>query len=241
MIVKILCLVLVLAITWVWLNRGFFNAFIHMLCTIAAGAIAFAFWEPFAYLIMGFSPDSGFLSFLAYIAWGAALLVPFALALIVLRFATDAFLKNKVSPIGAVDYLGGAICGGITAMITVGMLFIGYGFMPGSGGVRPVDYSAESAGIGSLRRAGGLWIPAEKFTAAFYGQLSTTSLSTGEPLEPPEVPWRQRCRRSAWPAWWRGCCAGRRSSRALLARWCPPWPAEHRGRAAQFAQASAAR
>ena len=42
MIVKILCLVLVLAITWVWLNRGFFNAFIHMLCTIAAGAIAFA-------------------------------------------------------------------------------------------------------------------------------------------------------------------------------------------------------
>ena len=90
MIIKIGSLVLVLAITWVWLNRGFFNAFVHMLCTIAAGAIAFAFWEPLAYLIMGLSPDKGFLTFLGYIAWGTGLILPFAVSLIVLRFATDA-------------------------------------------------------------------------------------------------------------------------------------------------------
>jgi hypothetical protein len=182
MIVKIFCLVMILAITWVWLNRGFFSAFVHMLCTIAAGAIAFAFWEPLAYLIMGLSPEKGFLTFLDYIAWGAALLLPFGLSLIVLRFITDAMLKTKVSPLSAVDYAGGAICGGVSAMITVGVLFIGYGFMPGAGSVRPVDYSTESAGIGSLRRAGGLWIPAEKFTAGLYGQLSNTSLRTGTPL-----------------------------------------------------------
>lgn len=182
MIIKVLCLILLLGMTWVWLNRGFFNALIHMLCTVVAGAIAFAVWEPLAYLIMSVSPDKGILTFLGYVAWGAGLLVPFAVSLLALRFLTDSVVRTKVSPIGVVDYLGGGICGAVAATITVGIFFIGYGFLPGSGKVKPIYYSTSSDGIGSLKRSGGLWIPAEKFTAALYGHLSTTSLRTGEPL-----------------------------------------------------------
>ncbi len=182
MIVKIVCMVLLLAITWIWLNRGFFNALIHMLCTPAAGAIAFAFWGPIAYLILGASPEKGFLSFLGYIAWGAGLILPFAVSLLALRYVTDTAIKSKVSVISAVDYLGGSVCGAVSAAISVGIFFIGYGFLPGSGGLRPVDYSESGAGIGSLQRSGGLWIPAERFTATLYSTLSLTTLRTGEPL-----------------------------------------------------------
>jgi hypothetical protein len=180
MILKITCTILLLAITWVWLNRGFFNSLFHMLCTLVAGAIAFAFWEPLAYLLLDVSPDSGFLSFVGYVAWGAALLVPFGVSLILLRFLTDKLIPSKVATIGVVEYLGGGVCGAVSAAISVGVLFIGFGFLPGTGSVRPVDYSETS--IGSLERAGGLWIPAERFTAGLYGQLSLTTLRTGEPL-----------------------------------------------------------
>lgn len=182
MIPKILGLVLLLAITWIWMNRGFFNSMIHMVCTLAAGAIAFAVWEPLAHLLIGLTPNKGFLTFLAYIAWGVALLVPFAVSLVALRGLTDLIVKAKVQPMGVVDYIGGGVCGAVSATITVGILFIGYGFMPGAGGVGAIAYSENSNGIGSLKRAGGLWIPAERLTAGLYGQLSKTSLSTAEPL-----------------------------------------------------------
>lgn len=182
MIIKIVCMVLLLAITWIWLNRGFFNALIHMLCTLAAGAIAFALWEPIAYLLLGLSPAKGFLSFIGFVAWGTALILPFSVSLIVLRFLTDAAIKSKVKAIAAVEYLGGGICGAVSAAITVGVFFIGYGFLPGAGGVRPVDYAQSGAGIGSLQRSGGLWIPVEKLTASLYSTLSLTTLRTGEPL-----------------------------------------------------------
>jgi len=182
MIPKILGLVLVLAITWIWMNRGFFNSMIHMVCTIAAGAIAFAVWEPIAHILLGMTPEKGFLTFLAYIAWGVALLVPFAVSLVALRGLTDLIVKAKIQTMGVVDYIGGGVCGAVSATITVGILFIGYGFMPGAGGVRPLSYSESSNGIGSLQRTGGLWIPAERLTAGIYGQLSKTSLSTAEPL-----------------------------------------------------------
>jgi hypothetical protein len=66
-----------------------------------------------------------------------------------------------------------------------GYLVIGLGFLPlGTGfmGYRPINYTESGQASGSLERSGGLWVPVEKFTAALYGHLSRTSLSTGEPL-----------------------------------------------------------
>lgn len=185
MYMNIAALVLLLAMTWVWMNRGFFSALLHMACTIAAGAIAFAAWEPLSALLIGLAPDKGFLTILKFIAWGAGLLLPFGLALLALRFLADSIVGMNVKPLAAADYAGGGICGFISGTITVGILVIGVGYMPlGTGfmGYRPINYSQKGSGSGSLERTGGLWVKSDRITAAFYGQLSKTSLRTGRPL-----------------------------------------------------------
>lgn len=185
MYMNIAALLLLLGLTWVWMNRGFFNALVHMLCTIAAGAIAFAAWEPLALLFIGLSPEKGIGAVLEYIAWGAGLLLPFGLSLLGLRFACDSLVKTNIKAIAAAEYAGGGICGLVSGAITVGILVIALGYLPlgiGFMGYRPIAYSKSGQGSGSLQRSGGLWIPVERLTAGLYGQLSRTTLSTSRPL-----------------------------------------------------------
>lgn len=185
MYMNIAALLLLLALTWVWMNRGFFNALMHLACTIGAGVIAFAVWEPLAMLLVGMTPESGFLTILGYIAWGAGLLVPFGVSLLLLRLIADKVVASNVKPIGAVDYAGGGICGALSAALTVGIIVIGLGYFPiGTGflGYRPINYTEKGSGSGSLTRAGGLWVPVERLTAAVFGQLSETTLRSANPL-----------------------------------------------------------
>ncbi len=185
MYMNIAATLLFLALTWIWMNRGFFNALMHLLCTIGAAAIAFAVWEPLAMMLIGMTPERGFLTILGYIAWGVSLLVPFALSLLLLRLIADKAVAMNVKPISAVNYAGGGICGALAAALTVGVIVIALGYFPlGTGflGYRPVNYTQKGQGSGSLTRAGGLWIPAERFTAAVLGQLSETTLRSAHPL-----------------------------------------------------------
>jgi hypothetical protein len=185
MYMNIAALLMLLGLTWVWMNRGFFNALVHMLCTIAAGAIAFAVWEPLAMLLIALSPEKGMGAVLEYVAWGAALLLPFGISLLALRTACDSLIKTNIKAIAAAEYAGGGICGLVSGAITVGILVIAIGYLPlGTGfmGYRPIAYSKSGQGSGSLQRTGGLWIPLERLTASLYGQLSRTTLSTGSPL-----------------------------------------------------------
>ncbi|USN98428.1 MAG: hypothetical protein H6810_09650 [Phycisphaeraceae bacterium] len=185
MYMNIAALLLLLGLTYIWMTRGFFNSLMHMLCTIGAGAIAFAVWEPVATLLLSLAPNKGFLTVLAYIAWGAGLLLPFGLSLLVLRTIADKVVGSNIKAIGAVEYIGGGICGAVSASITVGIIVIGIGFLPlGTGfmGFRPINYTEKGAGSGSLVRAGGLWVPVDRLAAGLYGHLSETSLRSGEPL-----------------------------------------------------------
>ncbi|HHN77527.1 MAG TPA: hypothetical protein ENK11_02480 [Phycisphaerales bacterium] len=185
MYMNIAATLLLLALTWIWMNRGFFNALLHLLCTIGAAAIAFAFWEPLAMLLIGMAPERGFMAILGYIAWGVSLLVPFGVSLLLLRLIADKAVGMNVKPISAVDYAGGGICGALAAALTVGVIVIALGYFPlGTGflGYRPVNYTTKGQGSGSLTRAGGLWIPVERFTAAALGQLSETTLRSAHPL-----------------------------------------------------------
>jgi len=173
---------LLLGLTWVWANRGFLSALLHMVCTIIAGAVAFGLWEPLALLVLDMSPTSGFLSFIAYIAWGGTLLVSFGVSLLLLRAVADAVVKRNVSALSAVDYAGAGLCGLVSASITVGIITIGLGYFPIGQRATPVRYSESGEGIGSLEHKGGLWIPADRFTAELYKFMSDTSLRSGESL-----------------------------------------------------------
>ena len=173
----------VLGLGYLWMTRGFFNAFLHLLCTVVAGAIAFAFWEPATSLLLGVLPTTGFARFLHGMSWGIGLIVPFLLALVVLRVIVDKTVKANVTQMTAVDYAGGALCGFAASTIAVGFLVIGAGYCRlGSNflGYQPAWYS--EARNGSVVRKDKLWLPVDSIVAELYGTMSERALASREPL-----------------------------------------------------------
>lgn len=166
---------------YVWATRGFYAALIHMICTLIAGAIAFAVWEPIAYALLQAAPRGGTGAFIEGIAWGVSLGVPFALALAVLRTAVDSVLRANIIVSTPVNYIGGGLCGAVCGIITGGILVISVGGLRlGTAflGHQPFQYENS----GNLVRGGGLIFPVDRFTANFYGSLSERALATAEPL-----------------------------------------------------------
>lgn len=186
MIMNLIVIVLVLSIAYAWMIRGVFNAMIHMLCTIAAGAIAFAVWEKLALMLINASPERGFFSFLESIAWGVALLVPFAVSLVVLRLITDKVIPNNIKNSTPINYAGGAVCGLVSGVIATGMLVIGVGNMRVSSdflGYQPLWYNADrTTGAGALVKSESLWVPVDSIVSRAYATLSKGSMSSNEPL-----------------------------------------------------------
>jgi hypothetical protein len=185
MIFNILIAGIVLGLAYAWMVRGFFSAFLHLLCVLIAGALAFAVWEPGAYLLMGASPDSGLLSFVESGAWGIALILPFAVFLLLFRLVADKVVRSNIKNAGAVDYAGGAVCGLGVGIITAGIFVIGIQGMrlPTNMGYRPIWYTEDrAAGAGSLVQTDRLWIPADRLTSALFGKLSEGSMSSPESL-----------------------------------------------------------
>jgi len=186
MIMNLLIVALVLAIAYAWMIRGAFSSMIQLLCVIGAGAIAFAFWEKLAYLLVDLSPVRGFFSFLESIAWGVSLVVPFVVALVLLRLLCDKLVPNNIKNATVVDYLFGGIFGLGTGVLCAGVLLIGIGSLRLSTqflGYQPLWYSTDRArGDGVLVRSDRLWIPADALTSRVFGMLSKGTMSTAEPL-----------------------------------------------------------
>lgn len=175
----------VILIFFLWVTRGFFNNLMHMLATVIAGAVAFGLWEPTAQLILGFTPESGFLTLFEGVAYGAGLLLPFAATLAALRAAGDQLVRNNVTTPDMADYIGGGLCAAVSSVVTVGIAVIAIGFFrvdSSFAGYNPIAYGQEGAARGSVIRGSGLWVPVDRIAAGLYGHASTTSLRTGTPL-----------------------------------------------------------
>lgn len=175
-----------LAVVYIWATKGFFNAFLHMVCTVAAGAIAFGVWEAVSFAILGIAPTKGFLSVLEGLAWPAGLVLPFALSLLVLRIVSDLAVPSNIKNTAAVNYVGGGLCGVVSGIVTIGILVIAQSFArlpPSQNGYQPVDVTQSRAvGGGSLVRAASLWVPVDTLAAGLYGQLSRSTFRTATPL-----------------------------------------------------------
>ena len=186
MFLNIIVVILVLSIGYAWMNRGIFNAMLHTLCALAAGAIAFAVWEPLSVMLVNASPERGFFSFLEGAAWGVSLVIPFVVAFILLRVISDKVVPNNIKNSRLVDYIGGAAFGLVTGIISIGILVIGVGNMrlpTNFLGYQPLWYSADRAtGAGSLVKTDKLWIPVDSLVATVYGKLSNGAMSTSKPL-----------------------------------------------------------
>ncbi len=170
---------------YIWSTRGFFSSLVHMVCVLAAGAIAFGVWEPVSYLILDQSGDRGFGSMLSGVAWGLGLAVPFALSLALLRAGVDKLLPFNAQCETSVDYIGGAVCGLVSGVISAGIVVLSIGYLrlePDFGGYKPVVFTSQS-GRGSLQENPDSFVPwVDRLTARLYSGLSLTTLRTGEPL-----------------------------------------------------------
>jgi len=182
----ILALLGVVIVTWVWVTRGFFSAFLHLLCVVAAGAIAFAVYEPLTMLVLTQAPERGFLSILADTAHGIALAGSFAVSLALLRVAVDKAVPANLKFSESVEFAGAGVCGLGSAIITVGITLIALSMMrfgPDTP-TKPVVFTDEGGGArGSLVRNDSFFRPyVDELTSGLYEWLSDGSLATKTPL-----------------------------------------------------------
>ena len=153
-------------------GRGMFSSLVTLACVVCAGAVAFAAWEPLA--------TNVFLGLSEGMAWGLALLAPFLVSVVVFRLLAETLVPRdiKVGDIG--NFVGGAAFGAGTATISIGIIVISIGFF--RFGPSMLGYEAIDDDSGSPVYANKLWVPVDRFTAAFYESLSLGSFATATPL-----------------------------------------------------------
>ncbi|GIW73525.1 MAG: hypothetical protein KatS3mg103_0047 [Phycisphaerales bacterium] len=176
----------VVVLAWVWVVRGFFSAFLHLLCVLAAGAIAFAAYEPVALLILENAPERGFFTILRDTAHGIALGMSFAISLAILRAIVDKVVPANLKFNDTVEYVGAGVCGLGTGIITVGIALMALGmlrFGPATP-TRSLIYTEEGGGArGSIvRNTSPLRPYVDEWTAKLYAWMSRGTLATSQPL-----------------------------------------------------------
>jgi hypothetical protein len=178
MIMNLVVIAVIGILGWVWLTRGFFSAFLNLLCCVMAGGIAFGLWEPIAYFLLTKVDGNG--------AWGGtvwavSLALPFAIVMAILRAAVDAVCPSNMKFSTAIDSVGGGLCGALAGVITSGIILLSAAFLrveTSFGGYEPMAQQPN----GSLRHDAGLWVPTDRLTANFYKTVSNGSLATATPL-----------------------------------------------------------
>lgn len=150
---------------FMWALRGGFSSFLHMLCVIVSGAMAFALWEPIAIAILG---SQGFGSDFAF---AAGLALPFVITLIITRVLCDKLASANLDLDSTSNMVIGGLCGAVSGTLTVGIavLALSYSRLDTSlFGWRPIEFD----GSGALVRKSTLIFPAERLTVAAYSMLS---------------------------------------------------------------------
>lgn len=180
MILNVFTIVMLLVITGLWCTsqkgRGFFSSFLNMVCVIAAGAVAIGVWEPVLMLILE-NVDN---TLVERIAPTAALLLPFCISLGILRLTVDAVVGANLDFDDATNFIGGMVCGAVSAVITTGVVILGLNFLGVGKTLLGHEYLESDAG--NMVYQSNLWAPVDKITVAIYEQLSLTAFSTSTPL-----------------------------------------------------------
>ncbi|MCB9841605.1 MAG: hypothetical protein H6809_08160 [Phycisphaeraceae bacterium] len=169
---NLVSVLIILGLGYLWVTRGFFSALINLICVLAAGALALAFWEPTSMFLLKSLPSRGFLNFVQQSSWGLGLALPFAASLALLRAGLDKLLPSNVVVEPAVDYVGGGLCGAAAGIITAGFTVMSIGMLRMDtefGGYRRIAPGTGNA----LVSQGKLWIPVDDIVAGLYGRAST--------------------------------------------------------------------
>lgn len=184
MITNLAIIVFVIFMAGYWVREGLLSALLHLVAVILSGAIALALWEPIAFMLLGMG------NIATMVAWSVALLLPFGVCLLLMRFAIDILVPGNVTVPQIANLIGGAFAGIASAILTSGLFLIGIGFLPMTpsiAGYEPYIVQAD----GRVEPSGqGLWIPVTSLTNSFYQTLAGgsfhpvlgTSLADASPM-----------------------------------------------------------
>lgn len=158
-------------IAYWWANQGVLSALLHLIAVIAAGALAFAGWEPISHKLLAIAALQPY-------AWGIGLMLPFALYLLVLRILSDKLAPDNLNFPQYVNLALGGALGVAAAVITLGIAIIGAGHTHSSNKILNVagaSRTSNSRGQPTLASSP-LWVPVHSITSGLYETLSTGSM-----------------------------------------------------------------
>ncbi len=175
MILNLLVIAMIGLIAYLWSSQGMFSAMMHFVCVIVAGAIAFAFWEPVAGMLIGMG------GVVQELAFGLGLMLPFLVALFVLRVACDKLVPKGMDFDDASNFVGGLVFGAASGFLTAGVLVTSISYFrlpPNFLGYTPVQADPS----GTIVKGSNLWVPVDSMTVGLYEFVSRGSLATSAPL-----------------------------------------------------------
>ncbi|MBT4530983.1 MAG: hypothetical protein HOC27_07235 [Phycisphaerae bacterium] len=179
-IFNLLIVGLVLLIAYWWANEGLFSAVLHLVCVIAAGAIAFAIWEPLAMFLLG-------TDMFKYSGWGVALVSVFAVSLLILRVASDKIVPANVKFPAWANLTFGGLAGFAAGVLSIGICLIGSGFVQATDNIMGYRGTARADVGKNIEKANSLWLDVAHLTSVFYSKLSVGTMypdfSGGMPLQ----------------------------------------------------------
>lgn len=178
---QIICLGLILAITFMHSIFGFFSGLVNLFCSILAAVAAFAFFEPLAVWASGTINIHP-----AYFEAGSFFLIFWA-ALAALRFSADNLIRGNVRMPPSVDWGGASVCGFLNAQIAVGMLALSVLMLPLGGNVMGFSRFERTEDVDSVTNMTkfarqSLWTRPDEMTVWLVKTLSSGSLRGGTPL-----------------------------------------------------------
>ena len=173
--ISILLFLLSMAMRW-GLTQNLLDAFIHLISTVIAAAMAVAMWEHFVLRML--------IRTIPTYAWCVGLLGPFVIGLALMRLVTFKYLQtDNVEVISPLRIAGAAACGLLSGMLASGLLIIGLGFLPlplHADWNRTPQHQIFS--FTADQPVSELWIPVDRYTESFLSTLSTGVFNTRYPL-----------------------------------------------------------
>jgi len=174
MLINFAILLFLAFVAYWWASQGLFSALLHLVVTVVAGALALCVWEPIATRMLGTA--------VAPMAWGVGLLLPFAVALILLRLLADRLIRGNVQHQPIVSFVVGGAFGLGSAVLTAGITIIGLGFLPFGPAMAGIQPYAVSGNNEVVPGPASLWVPVDNWTEGFYDYLSKGAFGTATPL-----------------------------------------------------------
>lgn len=178
MLLNIAVIAVVCLIAYWWASQGFLSALLHFTTVVAAGAVAFAVWEPISVGLFGRLDNPT----LTDMAWGISLMVVFATVVQLLRPLTIRLVPANARLNEAANLAGGAVLGAGAGIISAGIILIGSQFIQGPTEILgATTWSLDNSGTPDTTETP-IWLDADQWTSEFYSIASNGSMWMANPL-----------------------------------------------------------